>query len=394
MGIVMSPRPLSSTHSDRPSAPPRTELGTILESAIDAIVTADEDGKIRSWNPAAERMFGYRWEEVEDAPLEMIIPFRYRAQHREGMRRAAQGNRRLSGKVVEMTALRRDGVEFEIELALSDWQSPSGLRYTGIIRDISARKKAEREAQAYAEDLARHHHELCLARDRLAAAEARTNVARLLAGILHEINSPLGATRSAADTLMRIEETKPVRDNPKALATMAQVITEGVDRISQVVRRLDAIMKLSEAKGGFADVEQSINSALSLLPDLDREVILPGDLAEQPVRVRGSQAQLTHVILSLIRNAAEATPSGGRIELHLHRRDAKIHFRLVDNGRGMSSQDLLEACQYGFTQHDGRVRMRTGLATVKSVVEGLGGEMIITSKLGQGTEVRFHLDEA
>ena len=89
-----------------------TRLGSVLDSALDAIITADAEGLVQDWNPAAERMFGYTRQEALGHPLDMIIPERFREAHRAGMRRVANsGPSRVTGKTVEVAAVRRDGSE-------------------------------------------------------------------------------------------------------------------------------------------------------------------------------------------------------------------------------------------------------------------------------------------
>jgi len=122
---------------------------SVMESAIDAIVSGDAEGKIRSWNSAATALFGFTEAEVIGQPIEVIIPERYRKSHEEGIRRVSSGGpSHVIGKTVELAAIRKDGTEFPVELSLATWFLDEKRYYTGIIRDISERKQAE---QALAE---------------------------------------------------------------------------------------------------------------------------------------------------------------------------------------------------------------------------------------------------
>jgi PAS domain S-box-containing protein len=137
------------------------KLRSVTELALDAIVTADAAGVIRSWNRAAESIFGYQPDEAIGQPLELIIPERFRDAHRDGIRRVSGGGEsRVIGKTVEVAGLRKDGREIPIELSLSRWTHEDHGYYTGIIRDISERKAAEAQLKEYAEELARKHEEL------------------------------------------------------------------------------------------------------------------------------------------------------------------------------------------------------------------------------------------
>jgi PAS domain S-box-containing protein len=115
----------------------------VTDAAVDAIVSADAYGRLLSWNSGAERMFGWRAEEVVGRPLTVIVPERLRALHEEGIARVRQsGQSKLAGSVVELTGLRRDGTEFPVELSIGAWQGPDGLAFSGVIRDITERKQA------------------------------------------------------------------------------------------------------------------------------------------------------------------------------------------------------------------------------------------------------------
>ena len=114
----------------------------VTDAASDAIVSADIDGVLRSWNQGAERMFGWRAEEVIGGPLTVIMPERFRALHNEGLARVRRsGHSQLAGGVVELVGLRRDGTELPIELSIGAWESKEGLRFSGVIRDITSRKR-------------------------------------------------------------------------------------------------------------------------------------------------------------------------------------------------------------------------------------------------------------
>src|SRR5882672_77161 len=118
----------------------------ILESAIDCIITMDEEGRIVDFNPAAERVFGYRRDEVIGQPLaEKIIPERLRAAHWQGLARLKDGGPSLIlGRRIEMRAMRSDKTEFPVELAISSTALHGrGLFFTAYVRDISERKRAE-----------------------------------------------------------------------------------------------------------------------------------------------------------------------------------------------------------------------------------------------------------
>ena len=116
----------------------------VTESANDAIITADGGGNIMGWNAAAERLFGYTGAETSGQPLTVLMPERFRSLHSAGLARVAAGGMpHVIGKTVELAGLRKDGSEFPLELSLSQWQAADGQFFTGIIRDITERKRVE-----------------------------------------------------------------------------------------------------------------------------------------------------------------------------------------------------------------------------------------------------------
>lgn len=117
-----------------------SSLEAIFETATDAIITADQDGDVVSWNPAASRLFGYTPVEIVGEPLWTIVPERFRQAHKEGLARVVStGETRIIGETVEVHGLHRDGHEFPIELSLATWIEDDQRFFSGIVRDISAR---------------------------------------------------------------------------------------------------------------------------------------------------------------------------------------------------------------------------------------------------------------
>jgi len=113
-------------------------LRAIIRSASDVIITADARGDIITWNPAAERIFGYSSQEAVGRPLTLIIPERFHAAHHEGLGRVVNTSEtHIMGQTVEVAGLRKDGTEIPIELSLATWVTDGNRFFTGIIRDVS-----------------------------------------------------------------------------------------------------------------------------------------------------------------------------------------------------------------------------------------------------------------
>ena len=131
---------------------------SLVEAATDSIVLADHNGHILSWNRAAANLFGYTDDEVRGKSLSILMPPRHRAAHDRGLARVRDtGQTRLIGRLVELEGLRKDGSEFPLELSLAMWKSDEAVFYSGIIRDITQRRRAEEIL-----DRLRHLHEVIL----------------------------------------------------------------------------------------------------------------------------------------------------------------------------------------------------------------------------------------
>ena len=125
---------------------------SVMESAIDAIISGDAEGLIRSWNSAATALFGFTEAEVIGQPIDLIIPERYQEAHQKGIHRVSSGGpTHVIGKTVELAAVRKDGAELPVELSLATWFLDDERYYTGIIRDISERKQAEQKFRSVTE---------------------------------------------------------------------------------------------------------------------------------------------------------------------------------------------------------------------------------------------------
>ena len=116
---------------------------SVVQSAVDAIILADSDGNIISWNKGAKEIFGFNEEEVLGKPLTILMPERYREGHIIGLERVrTTGKSSYIGKISEMAGLKKDGAEFPLELSRSTWKVGDKTFYSGIIRDITERKNA------------------------------------------------------------------------------------------------------------------------------------------------------------------------------------------------------------------------------------------------------------
>src|SRR5260221_7754740 len=193
--------------------------GVILQTALDAIVSIDQQSRIIEFNPAAEKMFGYKREEVLGQDMaNLLVPASLREQHYSGVAHYLQtGKGPLIGKRVEVTATRADGTEFPVDLALADIPLAGPPVFTGYIRDITERKQAME----------------ALEQARTAAEAANQAKSAFLAMMSHEIRTPMnaviGMTGLLLDTGLSSEQreyAETVRSSSDALLTIINDILD------------------------------------------------------------------------------------------------------------------------------------------------------------------------
>ncbi|MGE3178562.1 MAG: PAS domain S-box protein, partial [Vicinamibacterales bacterium] len=177
--------------------------GAILEAAADAIISADVDLKIREFNPAAERMFGWPRLGILGKSLSMLMPSAIRESQMSALRRYhSKGDGPLADGPLETSALRSDGTEFPVELSVSRVGDGSRARLTGFVRDITERRALE---------------------EQLRQSQKLEAVGRLASGVAHDFNNILMSIVGSADLLlMQLPEDEPARAEAKEIKVSVQ----------------------------------------------------------------------------------------------------------------------------------------------------------------------------
>ena len=225
----------------------------------------------------------------------------------------------------------------------------------------------------------------------------------LVAGVAHEMNTPLGAISSMHDTARRAagrlqEMVREALGDAYAgqrkiqaifgvLADADRVVSEGAGRLADIVGSLRHFARLDEAEFQKADIHESIDSALTLLQNrLGDRIAAFRDYGEVgPVYC--SPCQLNQVFMNLLKNAVAAIEGSGEIRITTRKAGDTVRIRVGDTGAGIPPEDLEHIFDFGFNSTGARAKMKMGLATDYRIVQEHGGQITIDSRVGQGTEV-------
>ena len=339
-------------------------LGSIIDTAMDAIITMDEAHNILLFNVAAEKVFGRQRESVIGEKLEILLPQRYRAAHQGHIHQfGATGvsSRRMGDKTV-LTGLRANGEEFPIDASISQHGEPGNKLFTVILRDISLRLQTEQELRQSREEI----RELASA-SQTAREQERSRVAR-------ELHDEIGGALTALkmDTAW-ISERLPQSEailNEK-LSSMRKMLDNTVTATRRIASDLRPMMLddlgLAPATEWLVhDFERRTGIVCELaiaLPEID----IPREMATSVFRIL--QESLTNVT-----KHARATHA----EITLDTEDGMLVLTINDNGRG-------------FDTAGPRVPQSYGLIGMRERVALLGGQIRVNSVSGEGTVVEARI---
>jgi PAS domain S-box-containing protein len=359
----------------------RAHLAAIVESSDDAIVSKTLEGIIRSWNRAAERLFGYSAEEVVGQPITLIIPPERMEEEVEILRKLRRGERVDHFETVRVA---NDGRRIDVALTISPIRDASGVIVgaSKVARDISE-KRAAAEAQQ------RTIGELKRAEAALREADRRKD--EFLAVLAHELRNPLAPIRYAV-AMARKEGTSDT-ERLQAQAIIGR-------QVEHMGRLLDDLLDVSRITRGTLILRRSsvdLASVVTAAQESARPLIesrahtLAVELPKQPLRLVADPVRLAQVLANLLINAAKYTDSGGRIELQARREGGEVAIVIRDNGIGISAEmmprmfTLFAQASPALERSEGGLGI--GLSLVRELVELHGGAVSAYSRgAGQGSE--------
>jgi PAS domain S-box-containing protein len=360
----------------------RAHLAAIVECSDDAIVSKTLEGTIRSWNGAAERLFGHTAEEVVGQPITLIIPPERVQEEEEILRKLRRGERIDHFETVRIA---KSGRRIDVALTISPVRNANGVIVgaSKIARDISERKASEQAQQ-------RTIGELIRAEEALREADRRKD--EFLAVLAHELRNPLAPIRYAV-ALAKKEGTRVTERRLQAQAIIER-------QVEHMGRLLDDLLDVSRITRGTLILRRSpveLASIVAAAQESARPLIearshtLAVTLPEEPLRLVVDPLRLAQVLANILINAAKYTDNGGRIELEARREDGELVIVVRDNGMGISA-DMMPRLFTLFAQASPAIErseggLGIGLALVRGLVELHGGTVRALSKGGgQGSE--------
>lgn len=356
-------------------------FGRLLDLVAEAVVVADGDGRVRVWNEAAERMFGYDATEATRLNVRDLVPDRLKGRHDAGMRRfreTGHGPLLDAGTVLELPARRKDGTEIVVEFTLSIIEPASGVgRHTlAIIRDVSERNRLLSALAARNESLQR-------AKDNL---EAFTHV------VAHDLKEPV----RAVGTYLRVlrEDHPDVAADARDLLTKAQGSNERLDHMLRDLLELGRTARFEPGDTRPTDLAAVLQSedCRARYERVLRERGAELQVEDLP-RVVANEAALEQVLGNLVSNAIKHNPSPTpRVRVFAQAHEAGIaEIAIEDNGPGFPDNLLADfekstdASLPSKSAHGG-----FGLLIARRTIERLGGRLWIDNR-PDGATVRFTL---
>ncbi|MBX3582131.1 MAG: PAS domain S-box protein [Rhizobiaceae bacterium] len=338
----------------------------VVDSALDAVIVVDEQGRVVTMNASAETTFGYPKSEALGRSIgELIVPENYREAHEAGMARyRATGIPHVLGRRVEMEARRKDGTILPIELAITEVTLPEGRYFTANLRDLSMAKASAAEIQRQREAL--HQNE------KLAA------IGSLLAGVAHELNNPLSIVLGQA-TLLQEELADSVSLEPAG--KRASQIQAAAERCARVVRSFMAIARQHKAEKRNVAVAPLLDSAVELLAYGLRSngVIVYHDYQHDMPPVFVDPDQLQQIVVNLIVNANQAlqeTDGKRVIEISAYVDENGLARVVVDDsGPGVPESIKAQIFDPFFTTKPLGVGTGIGLSISRGLAEAQGGRL-------------------
>jgi two-component system CheB/CheR fusion protein len=353
----------------------------ILAATADGIVTSDGQGLITSWNDAAGRIFGYAAAEVLGRNVAMLVAPDGGDEHGAHVTGTVERHlMRTSAR--EVVGRRKDATTFPLEFAMGEFDDGKGGGFVAVMRDVTARKRAENEERRHLTELAR------VLRIRF--------VGELGVGLAHEMSQPLAAVAHTLEACAtRIRSGKAT---PRTLLRLVENATEQALRAAEIVRTMRELVRATPPTSRDADLRAVIERASRVIrgqlkeQSIDLELALGG----QPIAVQVAAVEIEQVVINLLQNAADAISQAPRpcrrrrVRVSAARTaDRTVEVIVRDTGPGIREASIDTLFEPFFTTKSDGIGL--GLAVCRSIVESHGGRLWVGSHRPGATALHFTL---
>lgn len=363
--------------------------------SVDVITVIDKDGRIVERNPAHEQRTGWSDEEIAGKSAYDFLD----VAQAEEIKRQIETKGSYRGEAEGVT---KSGENVPIDISIFPIHDARGELdlFVGMGRDITKIRQA-------LDELADANRELRETQAQLVQSEKMASLGSLVAGIAHEINTPVGAMTSMHDTLIRaIEKLKAhlkaqdqegFENDEKLNALFGviddsnQVIKSGASRVGEIVRRLRSFARLDEAELKKVDVHEGLEDTLTLVHhEIKHHIEIVKDYGDVPP-LSVYPSRLNQVFLNLLNNARQAIPEKGTITIRTAVEDGKAVITIGDDGVGIDPADLKKIFDPGFTTKGVGVGTGLGLSICYQIIQDHKGTIEAQSALDQGTTFTIRL---
>jgi len=346
----------------------------ILRTANDAFVGVDTGGRIVEWNERAEAAFLWPREEALGRILaDTIVPERYRERHREGFASFLEtGTARVLNQRLELTALRRDGSEFPVELTIWSTGDSKQRVFNAFIRDITEQKRSAATAAQAREE----------------AERANRAKSEFLSRMSHELRTPLNAVLGFAQLLTSEPLADEARDNVQQILKGGQHLLDLINEVLDISRIEAGRLSLSLEPVGVRDVVRHVAEMVAPLT-APRNISLVVDDVDPSRAVVADRQRLGQILLNLISNAVKYNRPNGRVTVGFDTVSAtRLRITVTDTGAGIRPEKMrllfnpFERLGAETTSTEGT---GLGLALSRGLAEAMGASLGVSSEVDRGS---------